>query len=148
MSRDTEVTIRATNRAIKDGLAKHFPTQPIVIEGVKWTRAQIVAALETEEAQFQAAFQQRIMWLAAVKALHDTTRVNHQLRRGLRATLLATHGRTSKVVADFGFRERAPRKPSLETVLVAVEKRRATRKARGTRGATQRKKIKGVVPIE
>jgi hypothetical protein len=148
MGRNTEVAIRAANTRIKDGLHKHYATQPLIINGVKWTAAKIIAALETEEAQFDEASLNRAAWLAAVKALRKTTQVNHQLRLALRATLEATHGRNSEAVTDFGYAWRTRRRPAAETIKVAVNKRRATRAARGTLGPKQRKPIKGVVPAK
>jgi hypothetical protein len=146
MSRYTEINILAANRSIKSGLSEYYPTQPLVINGVKWTPAKIITALETEEAQFKEARLHRDAWHLAARALRKTIRVNHQLRLALRLTLEATHGRTSVVVASFGYSRPKRRKPNIETAARAVEKRLATRAARGTRGRRQRREIKGVVP--
>jgi hypothetical protein len=50
------------------------------------------------------------------------------------------------VIHDFDLEpKKAPAKPDVETQTAAIAKRKATRQARGTRGAQQKKQVKGNV---
>jgi hypothetical protein len=146
MSRDTYRSNRVLNDAIKLGLSKYYAGKSLMLAGKTWQSKDIVAAFDTEEAQRAAAERLHILWLDAVRVLRATVQANHRLRLDIKATIRANHGASSATFATFGFDEKEPRKPTVQTVKEAVEKRAATRAARGTKGKRQRAKIKGQQP--
>jgi hypothetical protein len=148
MSRNTASAIIGANRSIKYGLRKHHDGETFVLNGEKWSVAKLIGALDAEDAQFRTAKRARGVWLLEVAQLRKRIRTNHVLRLAIRAFVELRHGSASEALRDYGFKPRKRKKPSIETMRRAVEKRRATRAARGTMGPRQRKKIKGVMPAE
>ncbi len=60
----------------------------------------------------------------------------------VRLYLDSRFGRSAPVLEEFGLKPFRPGKPSMKTLARAVEKRRETRKLRGTMGKKQRRAIK------
>jgi hypothetical protein len=63
----------------------------------------------------------------------------------LRGYIESSAGSASDVFIDMGFAMRTATPPTVHTAAAAVEKRRATRAARRTKGKKQLKAIRGVV---
>lgn len=142
MSRNTLISNLASNEAIKRGLSKHYPGKTLMLNGIAWREKDIVAAFDAEEAQTKEVERLWIKWRGAVRTLRATVATNHQIRLNIKAAMRATHGAQSEVFAEFGFEAHTPHKPTLATTVAAIEKRAATRAARGTKGKRQRAKIK------
>jgi hypothetical protein len=120
-----------------------LPNVTIIVNGVTMTMAEIVALLK-----------------ACLAAMTSVDNLRDQLREGLvadqslREQVVAMSqelypysgsvlGRSSKLFASLGFTSKKRAEPSAETKAEAVEKLRATRAARGTKGKRQRAAIHG-----
>jgi hypothetical protein len=146
MSRNTYVSNYATNEAIKRGLSKYYAGKSLMLGGTSWQAKDIVAAFDAEHAHAAEAERLHVQWLEAVQTFRKTVQTNHRIRLNIKAAMRASHGPESAVYATFGFNPRERQKPTVQTALAAVEKRRATRAARGTKGPRQRAKIKAPPP--
>ena len=94
---------------------------------------------------------------ATVVAAQANARAKVDVEKSQMASLLAlasavvafirfTFGNSADVLADFGLAPRKVRTPmTAEEKAIAVAKRAATRKARGTKGSRQKKDVKGAV---
>lgn len=85
-------------------------------------------------------------WLKAISDYEAIDRVTDIIVRDFRQVVIGAFGEDSDKLAHYGF---VPdRKPvwSEETKALAAERRRATRKARGTMGPKAKLAVKGAVP--
>jgi hypothetical protein len=81
----------------------------------------------------------------ALGDVHDADATRVETDRALKAWVRGEFGQESVEANDFGFP--APKKPTMtaEQKALAVERGRATRKARGTMGSRQKEAIRGVL---
>jgi hypothetical protein len=130
------------------GLKKHFPTgsTPLQIGGVNYT-ADSLATLLQGVIDVRADVQLARAGLSA-KVQAERAQATHV--RGVMHSLVAyvrgTFGTSADALGDFGLAPpKTPTPPKAEAKAVAVAKRAATRKARGTMGKVAKKSVKGAV---
>jgi hypothetical protein len=129
-----------------DGLKKHMAAiVSLILGGQTFTNAEMVQMLEPMVAASNAAVTTRVIWRTAVMADRDLRAKNRQFVRNLKQTLASMFQGQPTVLADFGLAP--PKTPVIapKTRVAAAAKARATREARGTKGAVQRAAIEGNV---
>jgi|SRR5579883_748439 len=132
------------------GLKKHFTDV-----NAKLTLANAPMSVGDLEKQLQLLIDNRSAVTdaqAAAKAKVEAERAAEPalvaLMRAFTAFIRITFGSASDVLADFGLAPPKARTPmTAEQKAVAVERRKATRKARGTTGPKQKQKVKGNVTV-
>jgi hypothetical protein len=133
--------------ALIRGVRKHLSHKPIVICSVEYTAEQIIAVFQHEIDNLRASSAARTAWLQSVKhqlaGFEATTR---PMIEAVHHTAAAEFGLTSDEYREFGFQPPRPPQRTPESKVIAADKLRATRKARGTKGKRQRKALKGSVP--
>jgi hypothetical protein len=128
-----------------DGIERHLPSSSF-FGGKRRTSKSLTALLRGHARKRQQAALMYKAWLQMTRDLHN------ELRKQIIPTMLALrtfasacYGHTSEAYTDLGFQYRPRRRPSAMTLALATRKAAATRKARGTMGKKQRKKIDGVI---
>ena len=118
----------------------------IGINGRKHAHAQVVAVYQRCLAARAKVANLRAQLAEALQEVGETEVARMEADGALKAWVRAEFGVESTEANDFGFP--APRKPVLtaEQKALAVERGKATRKARGTLGARQREGIRGTIP--
>ena len=106
-----------------------------------------IGAKESRIDAASATIAARAKWLTAAAAENEKTTEAESILLGLKSHLVTTYGAKSQVVADFGFTPKT-KKTTAKTTAAAVDKRAATRVARGTVGKKEKLKITGVVAPE
>ena len=129
-----------------DALEHHYAGESLVLGNRTWDAAELAAAFRAHVGALNDAERALAEWHGQVAA----NRARHAVDIGpalvaLRAFINSQFGATNGMLSEFGFVARQRTTPSTETVRAAVEKRRATRKARNTMGKKQRLAITGVV---
>jgi hypothetical protein len=129
-----------------EGIQKHLSKTPLMIGGrvVKPSdlqktlqrRIELLDQVRTARGAFRSAVQKMKAHQASTRAELD----------GFQQLVIAMYGGNYTVLADFQLAPRKKRSLSIETKAAAVEKRVATRKARGTTGSRARAKVHGAVP--
>jgi hypothetical protein len=136
----------ARDQRIIDALGEYFTSTATITLGKKVYKvkdlqqqfqAEVDAAKVTQSAK--TAYQQ------AAKAEAKVSTQITPLYKLLRGAIVSQFGPTSDEVAGFGFTPKEPQ-TDVATKVLAIEKREATRLARGTKGSKQRQAIKGNVP--
>jgi hypothetical protein len=117
----------------------------VLVAGVSYTPAEIIALLQKDIDVADAATGARNALLVAAAAARDQRARMTAFRTGFRA-FLENMFTDPGTVAEFGFTPRTRRAPTAETKAAAVDKRNATRAARHTMGPRQKAPIKGDVP--
>ncbi len=106
---------------------------------------EVVALYEEHIALLKQADEARSKWLRLVQEADAKGVVVDALSKVCASYVANAFGEGSDAYRAFGLADGKRRKPSPETLVVAAEKRRATRKARGTMGMKQREAIHGSV---
>ena len=88
----------------------------------------------------------RAAWLEAIRVYDVANRETNVVLSDLRNVVIAAFGRDSQKLAAFGFKPPARPVLTAEQRTAAVQKAKATRKARKTMGKKQKALIKGEVP--
>jgi hypothetical protein len=141
MPRHAKATKRARDAQMISGLRKHLAGEALVLRGERMTVKQIVRELERHVLAMNESERTRVVWKVAVALEASLERRVKALMPKLEEALRVRLGEWS-ILRDFGLKLRTRRRPSVETMRLAVAKRRATRAARGTIGKRQRAKIK------
>jgi hypothetical protein len=116
------------------------------LDGQEYKTTDLVTAFNEENALIAAAANATSDWKSAVAAMRAKTAANNKLRLALHTALKQALGANSpKLGQDFGYAQRARKVPTPAKTAEAVQKRAATRVARGTMGPRQRQEIHGVV---
>jgi hypothetical protein len=127
-------------------MAKHLSgVTQVMVDGTSYSPSQIVALLQAEIAATDAVAPAHAVWFAAIVAQRAATNAVTAIKSALRSFVEAMFGKSSPVLADFGYTRQA-RKPSPAVQVVAVEKRAKTRVVRGTKGKLQKAKLTGENP--
>jgi hypothetical protein len=135
--------LNAQLRALVAGTQKHTPNQSIKIGGVTYTEAEVVQMLQDLAGAVAQVDATRAAWKDALKAMRDAKAKVGPFIKAYRSWILATNGDAPAVLGDYGIELKARTPPDAVTVAEAVDKRAATRKARGTLGPKARLAIKG-----
>ena len=104
--------------------------------------AEAIAVFEDASAAEKKATASRAQYLLDVAAARAANAKAKVLVTPIKNLVTGSFGKKSAVVAEFGFSPEA-NTPNVETRFEAVEKLRATRVARGTKGSRQKAAIHG-----
>ena len=144
MPRVSKLTKRARATGIIAGLVKHFLGASYSLGGKEYTRRQLVAEFQSHLDAIDEVDATRAALAAAVAKERKLARQVAALARYVKMSAESRFGLTPTICADFGWE--VPKPPGPKTVKAKLEgakKARETRKARGTMGKRQRKKIRG-----
>jgi hypothetical protein len=126
------------------GMQKRLSAFPsIVLDGQTFTLTALVKVLADEMDAASATLVAEGAFHKAVAAEKAAVAAGEPVFRALRAFVLNQFKGQADVLADFGITVVARQKPNAETQAAAVQKRQATRKARGTGGKRQKAKVTG-----
>jgi hypothetical protein len=135
------------NRTMIAGLEKHLSSLPtITLDGQALTQAVLIKFLQDEIDTAGAALVAGGVFHKAVAAEQATLAAGEPVFRALKAFVLNQFKGQSDVLADFGITVIARQVPDAATKAAAVQKRNATRVARGTGGKRQKAAITGKAP--
>jgi hypothetical protein len=132
------------NRTMIAGFKKHLSsTSSITLDGLTYTQVALIQILQDEIDAAGATLVAAGALHKAVAAEKVTVAAGEPVFRALRKFVLNLFKGQTDVLADFGITVVARQKPTAEKQAAAVQKREATRLARGTRGKRQKADIKG-----
>jgi hypothetical protein len=132
------------DRRLIDGILAHFAaSDAIVLRGKRYTRDDLVRLLQQRIDVTPPIERARAAWRALVAKERAVLAETNPVVTLLRRYIQLVHGDAHEVLAKFGMKPDKRRKLGIDEVAAAVEKRLATRKARGTMGHAQKKKIRG-----
>ena len=118
----------------------------VLVTGVNFTPAELIALLQKDIDLADAATNAREAFLAAAAATTENRAKMVPILAGLRA-FLGNMFTDPSILAEFGFPVRKRIVPTADVKAAAVNKRSATRKARHTMGKKQKASIHGEVPV-
>ncbi len=129
------------------GIQKYLSgSSALVLDGKSVPTATVLATLTGATTAVDGA-------TTAEKAFHDAVAAQDAavaaalaLLVDLKTLVVNQFGQKGAATADFGFAQATRRTPDAATKAAAVEKRAATRAARGTKGPRAKQAIKGQVP--
>jgi hypothetical protein len=129
------------------GMQKHLASvTSLMLKSAVYTTGQIAGALQTLVALHSAVETAKSVEKAKLAAVRAQAPALRSLMAALVSYVLLTFGESPDVLADFGLEPRKTRTPlTTEQQAVAIAKRTATRKARGTKGKKARMAVKGDV---
>jgi hypothetical protein len=131
-------------QTLVDGLRKHAGVIPGILVGGTWaTTGDLVATLQERIDSAHAVISARASWLAAVYAERAGHARTANYVSGVRTALLVGFAGHLDALADFGLTEPALHVRTPEETLAVTAKIRATRAARHTMGAKQKRMIRG-----
>ena len=144
MSNSNRPTLKTRNLAVANGIDKHVPSA-ISIGSVTYTPPELKAVFTNQNAAVDAADALHKQWTDQVLVAKTVGAKASAVYLLLRSFLIGQYGNDANAILnDFGMR--APKATGAKTVQVkadAVTKRNATRAARHTMGAVQRKAVTG-----
>lgn len=133
---------------LADGLTQHASTAPsVVIAGVTMKPSDIVAKLQARIAQAKALSSAAANWHSMVQTEKIAAEGLKPLLSMVQQVLRAAYSTELDVLADFGLSPRKKAVVSPATKTAAALKAKATRAARGTKGAQQKAAITTQVTI-
>ena len=139
------------NRKILSGAQKHFPPgTSFILAGNAYGLPELIELGKVDTASADEATLARAAWLRAVQLQRDTFKKTDQVFASFRSYVISRFGGTlnaADILSDFGFTARRPRTTPVAVKATAADKMRATRKARGTLSAKQKKAIHGTVHV-
>src|SRR3984957_13958364 len=135
----------AADQALIDGLVKHGATLvTLLVAGSTVQTTDLVTVLKARIAAIKLALTTKATFMAAVAAAHAEIANTAALVSGARQALKIAFAGQIETLGDFGLKPRKARTPlTTEQKAAAKAKAEATRKARGTMGAKQKKAITG-----
>jgi hypothetical protein len=142
-------TINKTQTTARDsqviaGITKDLKTQSSMpIAGTTYTPVALIALIQSRINAINAVATARANWLDAVKTYQALNTQVNEVEAGLKAFVINLFGKTSPLLADFGFAPTPRAVPDVATKQAANDKRAATRKARNTMSKKQKAKITG-----
>lgn len=147
MANINHATQQARDAQVIAGIDKRLQgVSSIKLLGTAYTTSELSDVFQGHIDAFTQVAALRAQLREAVATARARTKQVTTVARALRAYLVNDNGSTSVVLGDFGFAPDKARQTDPITQVVAAEKLRATRKARGTRSKKAKSKIKGVVP--
>jgi hypothetical protein len=139
--------IVATLQTVHDATQKYFGKgKTLVLDGVDVKSDAFVAELQNVIATYKAVDTARTALTQAVLARRQALEAVRPKLTAMRAYVAAICGKQSTEYKAFGFAPQQRQQASLTTRAGAVEKMRATRKARGIMGKRQRQQIQAAPP--
>jgi hypothetical protein len=123
----------------------------VTLARTSFTQASLQQFLQADIAASDASDKGRAAWENLVQDEKRTRAATDPVLRAIRALVTSQYGDSKdaeiNVLAAFGFKPRAPRKPSSAVLARAAKLADATRTARGTKGKRQKADIKGTLPV-
>jgi uncharacterized Zn finger protein len=145
MSSKQSKTVR--DQTIIGALGTQFKAGSVItVNGNDYKATDLQTQFQAEVDAAKATQSAKTVWAQAVLAEKKVSTQVTLIRKGLRFTLIGNYGPESAIVAAFGFTPKATT-VDVATKSVAIEKRAATRAARGTKGSRQKKEITGAKPV-
>jgi hypothetical protein len=143
-----KTTIEAEYKTLINGInTELIGVDPFVINGTTYTRADLLARLQSRITASEATKTARTALHNAVNSEQDLQAQMVLLRAGMKAYLISRFGKGSGKLQLFGFAQTKTTQKTAQSKAAAVVKSKATRTARGTLGKKQKSGIKGVVPV-
>jgi hypothetical protein len=128
------------------GTNKHFAnTSSLAFASATFTPAQVTASLQTIVNLRTDVDTAKALTKAKVAAERTQTPTLRSFMAAFESFVRATFGNSPDVLADFGLTKKARTPLTVEAKAAAAAKRKATRAARHTMGAQQKKSVKGAV---
>ncbi|HEY1694099.1 MAG TPA: hypothetical protein VGG39_18150 [Polyangiaceae bacterium] len=134
------------DKKVIEGVETEFGSLPyILVGGRPFTPTSLAEFIQRRIDAEEKVRVARAAWIAASADYEEVHAAVSVVVADTKNAAMGAFGRNSPKLASFGFEP--PKKPTLTEAqkLAAVEKRRATRIARQTRGPKQRLAIKGTV---
>ncbi len=127
------------------GAEKRFQnTSSLAFGGATYTLPELTKLLTSYVGLIGGVDAAKVAYQEKLKVLREQAPTARTTIRAFKAYVRATFGNSPDALADFGLKpHKAPLSKSVETKTAAVQKSQATRVARHTMGAKQRKAIKG-----
>jgi hypothetical protein len=139
----TKVSVETRYQTLIEGILANFGhVSSFELSTGNYTLDALVSTLRRRIAAAEDTKSTKTDWHTTVQAERQVDGEVRPLRKQLQQYVAARFGATSAKMAEFGFTPLKPRKPTTRTKAAAADKSLATRKARGTMGAKQRKRIK------
>jgi hypothetical protein len=133
------------NASVIAGIDKRI-TGNVTIGGVAYTPAQLKAVFQGQTTALQTSEAAHKQWQSDVLAAKAASKAADAAYSSLHSYLVGQYGKTAVAdLADFGMSAPKTAAPKVVTKAAAAVKRTATRKARHTVGAVQKKAVKGDV---
>lgn len=122
------------DRHYKEGLEKHFKgSKSISFLGTSYKPGDLSIVFQDNIDAWNARDAAKLAYRNAKKAAEASEEKTAKVRSGLRAFVIALYGDGNPALADFGIEpKKTRRKLTTEEKQAAVDKMKATRKARGT----------------
>jgi hypothetical protein len=147
MARQTKTELYAECLEIITGLeTKLAKVQVFTLAGEDYSRQELLDIFQSLIDAQRATTSAHGRWLDAIGAERKTLERVRVVRNKYRTWTESNFGKGAPAIAVLGFKSTVPAKPNVATREQAIEKRRATRAARGTLGKKLRQAIKGEVP--
>lgn len=146
MAKTNKTTTLARDSLVIAGITKDLKNASAMpIAGTTYTPVALITLIQSRINAINAAAAARAQWLDAVKAVNALNAQVDEAEAGLQSYVLNLFGKSSPLLADFGFAPKPRATPDLATRTLAAAKAAATRKARGTMGKKEKAKITGTV---
>ena len=147
MATKSNATVKLALNTMIKGLQGAFGAKaPFTLAGHAYKRDEIVEIFQGLIAAMDAVRSAESQLTAARRNRANVAKRVQPLERALERFLRAVYGADSPKLLTFGLKPEGPRKVTIQTKADAVEKARATRKARGTLGKKERLKNNGKLP--
>jgi len=147
MGTQNKAAQQARNTQAANG-AKENLKGTIQLAGENLKVADVVETLQAPTLAIAATEKAKNDYQAAIAAERAVTVKARMTRTALQSYLVGIHGADNSILGKFGFTVKKPATKTVEVKAGAVQKMRATRKARGTMGKKQKAKIKGTVEVD
>jgi len=142
----TKATLQQRVRSLISGTQKHYATGTLTVGGVSYDAATLIPILQGLDNALTASDAAKAKWNDALKSVQDENTKVLPVIRDLQSYLVTSLGNAPSTLADFGLVPRKVRAPlTAQQLAAAAAKRKATRTARNTMGAQQKKAVKGNV---
>jgi hypothetical protein len=146
-SHNKKVDLQAAYQALTVALQGQYqPGDLFALRSGNYTRDELIAEFQKFIAVAEATKGAHNLWRTAVQDERAFEVQVRPLRQGVRSIVVARFGSDGTQLMRFGFTQGKQGKKTATTKAAAVDKTKATRVARATKGKKQRKAIKGTVP--
>lgn len=146
MGNEAKVTQQAKYQKMLTAVKGMFGgKKTLTIGGEELTLEGVLGLVRNGIQLAKATEDQGTLYHSAVAAERKNTAELKPLCTAIRKYLVGIYGASSQELLKFGFKPTTPRKPSAKTKAQAVDKSKATREARGTKGKRQKESIQGTV---
>ncbi len=131
---------------LRDGLRGLPRGTQVTIGGVSRSAEEVARKLDAYIASYEAVRATRVLLDQQTAARNGNQRLAKTLREDIEPGIRSLVGPRNPELTKFGFKpKKAPRKLTSDAQSKKVERMRATRQARGTRGPRQKLGIKGAI---